>query len=310
MEWSFSQGATFDRCPRQWFYKYRLANANAKREPERREAYLLSKLGTVWAWRGKVVDGVISRYVVRALQEGYVPSRAHLLAVARRTFDRQLRFATRHGLRDPDLKVSAVGDDFAAFLAVEEGGQISDGEIEKAWSDVEIAISNLLIQETFLDTLRSAQYLVAQRNLRFELALPRFGSVYVRAVPDLIAFFRDAPPMIVDWKVMERQAADYRMQLATYALALTRGRPHRDFPEGIRSYSPTNLRLLEVQLQLGKIREYALNPTDVAEVEDFVYRSVSRITQADGNDASHLSSARYSGTCKNCGYKAICWEAD
>lgn len=151
MEWSFSQGATYTRCPRQWFYKYRFANALAKREPLRREAYLLSKLDTVWAWRGKVV---------------------------------------------------------------------------------------------------------------------------------------------------------------TYALALARGRPHKDFPNRSKRFSAEELSLLEVQLQRGIVRQYVLTEEDIENVEEHIYRSASQIAKAHGEDASSLSAANYAGTCRNCGFQSICWEAD
>jgi len=70
--WSFSNGRIFDKWQRWWFYKNHVANANATKNPLQREAYLLSKLQTIWGWRGEIVDHVISEKIVPALDTGGV----------------------------------------------------------------------------------------------------------------------------------------------------------------------------------------------------------------------------------------------
>lgn len=73
MIWSFSDSRTFDRCQRQWYFGEVVANAVAK-APVRHEAYLLSKLQSVSAWRGQVVDSTIGSVLVPALNERRPPS--------------------------------------------------------------------------------------------------------------------------------------------------------------------------------------------------------------------------------------------
>ena len=60
MIWSISESKTFKRCQRQWYFKNCVASALAKKDPIRREAYLLSKLQTISGWRGQIVDSVLS----------------------------------------------------------------------------------------------------------------------------------------------------------------------------------------------------------------------------------------------------------
>lgn len=67
MIWSISESKTFRRCQRQWFFKNIVACATAKKNPIRRRAYLLSKLQSVFAWRGQLVDTVIENYLIPAL---------------------------------------------------------------------------------------------------------------------------------------------------------------------------------------------------------------------------------------------------
>lgn len=67
MMWSFSAHSSFRKCPRQWFYKTHVANHAAK-DLLRQEAYRLSKLENISAWRGKIVDDTISNYIIPSLR--------------------------------------------------------------------------------------------------------------------------------------------------------------------------------------------------------------------------------------------------
>ena len=106
------------------------------------------------------------------------------------------RSRLRHGLRDAGLKPSKAGDEFAAFLAVERGEEISVEEFAGAWQEIEQALKNLFGMTDLLSELHQAEFVMAQRALQF-----KHGDVTVKAVPDLVAFYRTKPPLIVDWKV-------------------------------------------------------------------------------------------------------------
>jgi hypothetical protein len=238
--WSFSNSRAFDRCQRSWFYDTIFGNGVAKDE-KRHEIYLLSKLQTVSAWRGSIVDKTIETSLVPALKSGRTGSLQQCVARARHMFNAQRTFALRHGLRDDGLKLSKAGNEFAAFLAVERSENISDEGFATAWEEIERALNNLFGMTDLLNELRQAEFIMTQRALQF-----KHGDVTVKAVPDLVAIYRSKPPLIVDWKVHFFGTRDYWLQLATYALALTRCSPHRDFPLGFRGCEPTAVRLIEV----------------------------------------------------------------
>src|SRR5207244_7473114 len=119
-------------------------------------------------------------------------------------YDAQKAFALRHGLRDEGLKPSKAGDEFAAFLAVERGQGVPQEELDRAWGEIEEALTNLFRMTDLLDDLRRAEFLMAQRPLQF-----KHGEVTVKAVPDLVAFYRDRRPLIIDWKVHVFGNRDY-----------------------------------------------------------------------------------------------------
>jgi PD-(D/E)XK nuclease superfamily len=240
---SFSGIQQFRRCQRQWCFDKLVASSQAKNNPLRREIYLLSQLQSLAAWRGDVVDHVITRRVIPALEKGWMIRRDALLTYARSIFDARLSFALQNRLREGGMTQRKAGDSFSALMPVDYGEDVSEGAIAKAWDEVEQGLLNLMDMNELLDLLRSASKLIAQRPL----ILPHF-QVHFRAVPDVIAFFNHAPPLIVDWKVHTRGTQEYRLQLAAYALALTRCKPHNDFPEALSGYLATDIRLLEAQL--------------------------------------------------------------
>jgi hypothetical protein len=74
--WSFSHSRAFDRCQRNWFYGTVFGNGVAK-DKDRHEIYLLSKLQTLNAWRGSIVDKAIETSLVPALKAGPGNSNRH-----------------------------------------------------------------------------------------------------------------------------------------------------------------------------------------------------------------------------------------
>jgi hypothetical protein len=309
MIWSFSDSRTFARCQRQWYFGAVVANAKATKVPIRREAYLLSKLQTVSAWRGQIVDSTIGSVLVPALNRGYLPTLDDCMRHALRLFNAQLAFARRHGLRDAEMKPAQVGEEFAAFFEAEYGAGVPEADIARARNEIEQALTNLFGITDLLVDLRRATYSVAQRPLQF-----KHWGYSVKAVPDLISFFPDAPPLITDWKVHFFGAKDYRLQLATYALALTRCTAHRDFPASVASHGPTDVRLAEAQLLTGQLRRYPLTVEDVNEVEDHIAASAEQMALAlDGRKFADLCPddfpvTIFPETCRGCRFRSLCWK--
>lgn len=308
MIWSFSTSNLFRKCQRQWYYKTHVANARATKIPLQREIYLLSKLQSIAAWRGSVVDHVITRRVVPALSNKWNINTAKTLDYARSIFTAQLEFAKKHRLREPGMSTSKAGDTFAALYPIEFGLEITEQECNDAWADVEQALRNLLAAQKFLNYLATATKLMPQRALTF----PFFG-VTVRAVPDLIAFFKSQTPLIVDWKVHSFGVIDYRLQLATYAVALSRCERHKDFPGPVPA-SPSSIRLFEFQLLTNKPRQYRLDESDIEEIDSYIAHSATGMVLAKGEDTNgdlrpfDYPAALFAEACRTCPFRSPCWE--
>ena len=308
MRWSYSASRSFRQCQRQWFFKNVVASAIAK-DPFRKRAYLLSKLQSISAWRGKIVDDVISNSIIPYLNRRNCVTLRDAKNRARRLFDRQLAYARRHPITNLDLQVSKEGDDFAVFHALEYGMEVSECEIEKAWSEVETALVNLFSFDDLKCILKSSQYIVAQRALQFTL----MDNVTVLAYPDAIAFRSDAPPAIIDWKVHAFGIHDAWLQLAIYAIALSRCNPHTDFPVGFEK-QPQELALYEVQLLTNAVREHSLGGEQIIEAEEYMISSAYEIAcLTEGKKYTDLyvedfRTAVHAETCQRCAFRNICWE--
>jgi hypothetical protein len=308
MIWSYSAAKMFRQCQLQWFLKTKVANAKAK-DPFRREAYLLSKLQSLWAWRGQVVDQLFGTEIMKALDSRQPVSLDDLVRKARSRFALQADFARRHRVRELGMSLVKAGAAFAAWHAIEYVEPITDADIAMAWRDVELALRNLCTMTELWDLLWAASRCIVQRPLQFE----SFG-VKVKAIPDLIVFYADAPPLIIDWKVHTKGSYGSRSQLALYALALARCQPHKDFPSPSHIGDPAELRLLEVQLLTGQQRFYRLCDEDIAAAEDLIAASADEMLLTDSNQSSHdlhvgdLAVARSPEVCQRCVFRKLCWE--
>ena len=136
----------------------------------------------------------------------------------------------------------------------------------------------------------------------------------VRAVPDAIAFFDEAPPLIVDWKVHTFGLKEAWTQLATYAIALMSCDPHKDFPAMLGRWCVKDARLAEVQLLTNQVRRYTLTEEDVGRTNTYIAQSVTQMLLAtegrkrDQLQASDFPAAADPDVCQRCPFRKLCWE--
>lgn len=305
--WTVSEAKLFRRCQKQWYYKHRFGSALATKLPARREAFVLGTFQTVEQWRGQVVDNVIEEVVVDALNKRSPLTLAELLSKADQLFDRQLAFARANRTREPGMTKTAAGTSFAALLAVEEEGEISDLDVARARDDVHRALTNLTQIPGLRDELRAARRVVAQNTFHF-----KFRGKPVGAIPDLVAFYHDRPPLVIDWKVHFFGLRDARTQLLIYAMGLVRSGKAGAGQE--RPWIEGDIRTMEVQLLTGVVRRFPLDPAAVAEMEEYIFSSMRGIEKAGGDkewdqiDPSELTGILSEDGCTNCGFKPICWK--
>lgn len=310
MIWSFSSSRLFKKCQRQWFFKNHVANALAK-DAFRKEAYYLSKLQSVVAWRGGIVDTILSDTVIPTFRRGQTPRLNSTLRQARALFDEQFAFAQQRRIREPDMTQKRGGTAYAALHAVEYGEPITDDDLSRAWNDIEQALTCFFEMDDLVKLFQASSQTITQRALSFS-----YNSLPVRMVPDVIVFHLRQPPTIIDWKVHTFGMQNYRLQLASYAIALTQCKPHADFPRMLSKYSAHQVNLLEVQLLVRMQRQYVLTETDIESVYSYIARTAREMDLAlNGETQKTLSpfdfpAALDPDNCQRCPFRALCWESN
>jgi PD-(D/E)XK nuclease superfamily len=305
---SYSEARQFRQCQRKWFFKNVHASWNAK-DPSRREAFVLSKLQSLNAWRGTIVDKVLSTTVLpRIQQRGSVTAR-ETIAAAQQLFDVQHKFASLHRVREPGLRVGAHGDAFAAWHDVEYGEPPSVADLDQAWMEIETSLQNALAMTDLIADLRRRNVIV-QPRLFHDL-----DSVKVTATPDVAAFGRDQTVKIIDWKVHSFGLRAAKQQLALYAGVLHRGQRQTYFPFDPRQVPIAHIALCEVQLLNNEIHDYTVTDDDIDEVFDEIFESAELMRLARGADdtadrqALEFTATPWVESCIRCSFKKICRES-
>lgn len=303
MKWSFSEDLTFRECPRKWYFAYKMANA-LTHEPIRKEVFYLSKLQSIQAWRGNLVDRIISTEIIPSIKKTPV-SLDQILLTARSLFDEQLGYAKDRTWRTPGTKTSDVN--YVAFYEIEFGEEITE-KIHQARIDVEQALTNFFGMQEVWDILEAASYLKPQERLGFH-----YHDAWVTCVPDLVLMYEDKDPILVDWKVHKFGVKDYRRQLALYALALDQSSFRKKHPIQFAGVRATDIRLYEVQLLTKKVHEYDLLDHEIDDIKSVIgssARKMQLMLDSKNEVLTYLDipTTAYPEKCQKCQFQSICWE--
>lgn len=301
MTWSISAYKTLQSCPREWFFRHIMADGKVKKDTERVEITRLSKLQTIEAWRGSVVDQVISQYIIQNLRYKNHIGLNKALETAKNIFDRQYALASGESIN---------GIVEFEFIDKEFGRTIQAETKNKAWKDVELALNNFFQDDELMFQLRAASVLIDQRPITFH-----YGSTAIKAIPDLVCFYEDETPTIFDWKVHTFGTYDNDEQMLLYAMALKTCNPHKDFPVSLINYTIEDIKLTEVQLianETGYKRHYKASDEEVEKIHNLISSSLlrmyglSEMKKYNDLEASDFEITDYPENCINCPFKQPC----
>ena len=206
MKWSFSGTKLFKQCPRKWYFQYVLTDSRVK-DTLQSEAASLKKLSSLAAWRGKLVDTVISNYAVPRLNRNEDISEESLTSYALSLADEQLANAENpEHSSDNELAVCNL-------FEIEYGFPVDPERVQKAKDEVVVSLRNFLSSGFVSDFRKDGSLIIAQRTIRQS----RDG-VSISCTPDIVAFYKSSPPLLVDWKVQVSDHTEHWQQLALYAV--------------------------------------------------------------------------------------------
>ena len=304
MSWSYTGYRQFRQCRRKWYYSNIVANGRAKGQ-YRREITALSKLKSLEAWRGDVVDYVIGFIIIPKIKNRKDLNYDDIVYTTNKLADRQLECAKNKLYRQEGIEIKA--GEFGALFAYEHNSGITQEEFDQARQEILISLKNFLEREELIEYLKEASNLIAQRKLTYKL-----NEFSVNGRPDLIAFFTDEAPHIFDWKVHQDDTTTYEDQLLSYAIALKNVKPHKDFPQAYTKHDLKSYRLTEYQLLTNEIREYSILMEDIERMKSEINSGLLEMyfTNAhlkfDQTELADFSIAYDASHCEKCQYKSVC----
>jgi len=307
MKWSISKSKMFRECQRKWYY-YEIMASHGKKDHSRREVFLLKQLQSVYAWRGSLVDTVIETLIVPKIGFNNFPSEQEVIDYSMQLVERQLEFGKAKKHLCQDITKSSAG--YCAFYEIAYNGGLKEEEIDKAKEDIRNALTNLMRSDLISEFRREKPYLVAQRKITLD-----FNGTTISCTPDLIAFYRDRPPKIVDWKVHTFGNTQYWLQLGVYGFVLSKTKPHNDFSRYLSEHpaDPTGFDLVEYQLLNNTQRRYTLSQQDLIDIEDYIFQSITQMNRLLGEkkygeiEVNKFQTAYSPDSCKKCQFKHVCW---
>jgi hypothetical protein len=310
MIWSISSFRQFQRCQRKWFLSEKVGPRRNK-DPYRNQIHLLSELESIESWRGKIVDYTISVFVLPKIQKKLDIHENEVVEFARKLTRARYDFAKSERYKEDGLIKTKHNYDYSALYEFEYKNvtlNLSD-KLKKSWSEIEEALKNFLSNKELIEYLKSANYLVTQRALTYNL-----HDFTIKGVPDLIAFFPKNPPHIFDWKVHFFGTKTYNEQLLIYALALTNCNPHKDFIEYINGFTAYDIKLSEFQLLKNTVRNYSITDDYIELINDYIAEGIEnmKLKKCDEEyknlNIEHFEKTPNIDNCTNCQFKKICKE--
>ncbi|MFM9949463.1 MAG: PD-(D/E)XK nuclease family protein [Saprospiraceae bacterium] len=304
---SISSYRTFQKCQWQWYFTAKAKCGNVKHDLKRREITMLSQLQTLSAWRGQLVDDVLSRYVIDVFNKKQNIMLSAALGKARMLFEERLTFSKNLEYRHQDNKKSHLLDKFSPLIDHEYGILIDDERLDKAWEDIELSLTNLFQNEPFIQMLRSSDFLAAQQTLYFTIE-----NYNVVGTPDLIVYTKNQPPHIIDWKVHIEPTKHYNEQLLLYALAVNHTIQQRWNLEAWEKFPIVEYQLTEYQLLKNELRHYEITDDYLDQIREFIVEGAYRLqlTGADldynFDDLNDLDMTENPENCLTCSFRKIC----
>lgn len=304
---SFSGYRTFQKCQWQWYFTSKAKSGNVKNDPLRREITVLSHLRTLAAWRGQLVDDVISFEVIQAFNRKQQFSLDDALTIAHRYFEKRLNFSLNRKHWDIDNKKSYLKEEFSPLLEHEYHIPLSEEQLETAWLEIEIALTNFYQNDPFIDLLRAAEYLDEQKTLHFKIE-----GFSVVGTPDLIVYSKGQPPLIVDWKVHAEPIKRYNQQLLIYALGLHLNLTQGNQRSNWKRFSLNDYQLIEYQLLKNDLRYYPVTEEYLDQIKEFIIEGAYKLQLAGSeesynfDDLRDLEQSDDPENCLTCSFRKIC----
>lgn len=311
-KWSISTVNTLRQCNRKYYFASVLANFHHTNRL-RRKAFELKKMQNLWMWPGSVVDKVMETQVIpliigkKEIDFNQIAENAIELA------KRQFRFSEEGWYKDSTLTKTEAGEDYCILEIHEMGKPYTEVDISKVYAKIKqsiLNIPNILLpcsNKTLLRYLGEAKPLIPNvTTWSFQIEQSR-----VNPQMDLV-MYHNFKPVVIDWKVSDSFVSDYSRQLIVCGLTVYFTRLKKVESEGKTPFEFSDIKLYEVNLFRGEMKEHLFTVERANELIDFINLTGSDIAllseDLTGNieDINGFELTENEGSCKFCNYQSLC----
>lgn len=299
-KWSISAHNCFQRCQRQYFFRYIMAHHNAK-DPKRREAYLRKQLSSLDAWKGRLVHLALEKYFIPSLQQGDTISCDELTQKTIVLGNQQFEFSQQKKYSQAGITKANSGDIYLALKLHEDKIELEKQDLETVFLEIKQCYQNLYAYQEFIDFLyNKADWHETEFRLFF-----RFNGVTILGQPDLLVGYQRNKICVIDWKTGKSKTSDYSTQLYLYALAVIKS-------QRWSNYNLQDLLLVEANLMQNKFEKRPIDKSQELEIKNFLSHSISDIQATTGNhqynpnELKNYSYANNLRSCQYCNFRHLC----
>jgi hypothetical protein len=312
-DWNISKLQVLRQCHRKFYFAYETA-LHTFTNPYRRKAYELSKMKTLKMWQGSVIDWMITKEILPAYVDRQIPDYQEIAKRGVEVAKKQFEFSKNQFYHDSDISRSEAGADWAILDVHESLTPFQETDLLEIYATIEKVLLDFPTYPSPAFGKNMEQYLLSATYLRPDAKQMKYEYDGVKVQPqiDLISYMGKSMH-VIDWKVTEKDDADYSRQLLLGGIVALRFSRQKYREEKWRPL-PTlaDVSLIEFNLLNGKYKEHVFNKDAVANALDSVYllsddqEELSQSRPWDELDIEDYERTSKVSTCAVCNFKNLC----
>lgn len=306
VNWSYTTVNAFRQCNRKFYFSSILAT-HGRKDPLRRKAYELKIMKSLSMWAGDVVDKFMEKTVIPLIIAKENLDFEQLAAQAVAMAEVQFRFSKNRLYNDPSLKKGEATD--FCILDIHEVNRIATQEqIQQCYDHIRKGILNLPVitlgdGTPLITFLKEADALTANLH-KWHVTIEK---AILKPQIDLLAFSK-WKPVVIDWKLSGSYSSDYSRQFIIAGIMIYLKRLET---VGKKPYDYRDIRLLEVNLLKGIIKEHELNEEAVHDMIDYINLTSGDLFlltkgNLDDGDIEDFEMTDESSLCQACNFQPLC----
>lgn len=311
-KWSISRVNTLRQCPRK-FYFAAILSYHGHSNSLKRKTYELKKMQNFFTWPGNVVDKIMETVVIPKIQNKETIDFLSVAGEAVTLAEKQFKFSEAHFYKNQDLTKEKAGDAWCILEIHELKKPFTEKDLSKVYEKIKKSILNIPSIKLPNSNKLLIEYLSESAPLIPNVINWSFEIEKARVTPQIdLILYNEFKPVVIDWKVSDSFASDYSRQLIVCGLAVYFNRLKKTETNGKKPYSYSDIKLYEVNLYHGIVKQHFLTQERANELIDYINLTSSDIyllhEQLNGNDSDILQFelTENESTCKFCNFQTLC----